>query len=103
MIECKEKDCEACFNEENHKYIKCLDGKIPKYGLAHEIASYLTIHLLKICDRRPASSNWDIYMMIEDVKTTGLTQNEIDLIITTYKEIFIDLLKKDEEELRQIF
>ena len=98
-----EKDCAECFNEENHKYIKCLDSKIPKYGLASNIANYLTISILNLDAYRPGSANWDILEMIEHAEEIQLEQKIIDLAIVTYKEIFRDLLKKDEEELRKIF
>lgn len=98
-----EKDCDECFNEENYEYIKCLNSKIPKYGLASNIANYLTISILNLDAYRPGSANWGILEMIEHAEEIQLEQKIIDLAIVTYKEIFRDLLKKDEEELRKIF
>lgn len=94
--------CAECFNEEHEKYLECLSNKLPKYQLAVQIANSLTISVLQITDHQ-AGSNWNLYMMLEDPKKSLLKRNEIDLILVTYKEILRDLLKKDEEELRQIY
>lgn len=102
MINCKEKDCDECFNEENYKYISCLYDKVPKYGLASNIANYLTISILNLDAYRPGSENWGILEMIEHAEEIQLKQKIINLAIATYNEIFRDLLKKDEEELRKI-
>lgn len=95
-------DCTEYFEDGDWKYMECLCSKIPKYRLASEIASYLTLHVLQVDDPHIPSLKWDIYMLIGDPKNKFLNQNEIDMILITYKEIFRDLLKKDEEELRKI-
>ena len=41
--------------------------------------------------------------MIDHAEEIELDQKIVDLAIATYKEIFKDLLKKDEEELRKIY
>jgi hypothetical protein len=103
MIKCKEKNCIECFNEENYKYIECLQGKVSKYGLASYIANYLTISILNLDDYRPGTVNWGIIEMIDHAEEIELDKKIVDLAIATYKEIFKDLLKKDEEELRKIY
>lgn len=95
-------NCTEYFEDEDWKYMECLCKKIPKYRYASEIASYLTLYVLQVDDPRIPSSNWDIYMLIGDPENKFLTQNEIEMILITYKEIFRDLLKRDEEELHKI-